>query len=315
MQTEENELGHGASGRTLLPLGAMLIAAFPAWSQQADPPANSPQTGQVVAQVKLAPVTITEQQPRYQPNVSSTVRAATAPKDVPQSLTIVNEELMKDQQTDTLKGALRNVPGITFEAGEGGRIGVSIRQRGFSVSGDFYLDGIRDIAQYNRDTFNDERIEVLRGSASMLFGRGSTGGVVNQVSKVPRLKKGSEVDVTVGDGSYVRTAGDFNITTSETSALRLNAMTTGGDGRAGKAQTHRRGLAGAYRWNIGQPDEFTVGFYRLDYRDKPDLGGRWLQGIPAPLPRDKWYGAVSVFLCVCAVLLSFLLSFFFVVGC
>jgi catecholate siderophore receptor len=259
-----------------LPLGALLLAASPAW-----------------AQVALQPVTVTDKAPRYQPEVSSTVRAPVAPKDVPQSLTIVNEELMKDQGADNLRGALRNVPGITFEAGEGGRIGDSIRLRGFSVSGDIYLDGIRDIAQYNRDTFNDDRIEVLRGSASMLFGRGSTGGVVNQVSKVPRLNLGSEVDVTVGDGNYLRTTGDFNIKTSETSALRIDTMTTDWDGRADKAATRRRGVAGAYRWNIGEPDEFTIGFYHLDYKDKPDLGGRWLQGKPAPFPRDKWYGAES----------------------
>lgn len=275
MQAEENGLPN-SPGRNLLPLGAVLLAAAPAW-----------------AQITLQPVTITEQQPRYQGNVSSTTRAATAPKDVPQSLTIVNEELIKDQGRDTFREALRNVPGITFEAGEGGRIGDSIRLRGFSVSGDIYLDGIRDIAQYNRDTFNDDRIEVLRGSASMLFGRGSTGGVVNQVSKVPRLKKDSTVDVTVGDGHYVRTTGDFSVNTSESSALRLNTMTTDWDGRAGKAATHRRGLAGAYRWNIGQPDEFTIGFFHLDYKDKPDLGGRWLAGQPAPFPRDKWYGADS----------------------
>jgi len=254
----------------------MLLAAAPAWGQ-----------------VTLQPVTITDKAPRYQPEVTSTVRAPVAPKDVPQSLTIVNEELMKDQGTDSLKGALRNVPGITFEAGEGGRIGDSIRLRGFSVSGDIYLDGIRDIAQYNRDTFNDDRIEVLRGSASMLFGRGSTGGVVNQVSKVPRLNIGSEVDVTAGDGNYLRTTGDFNIKTSGSSALRIDTMTTDWDGRAGKAETHRRGLAGAYRWNIGEPDEFTIGLYHLDYKDKPDLGGRWLQGKPAPFPRDQWYGADS----------------------
>jgi catecholate siderophore receptor len=276
----------------LLPLGAMLLAAGPVFAQE-------------VAQVTLKPVEINGTAPRYRPDVTSTVRSPVAPKDVPQSLTIVNDELLKDQGVDTLRGALRNVPGITFEAGEGGRIGDSIRLRGFSVSGDIYLDGMRDIAQYNRDTFNDDRIEVLRGSASMLFGRGSTGGVVNQVSKTPRLNKGSEVDVTAGDGGYLRTTGDFNIVAGESSAIRINTMTTDWSGRAGKAETHRRGLAGAYRWNIGNPDEFAVGFYHLDYDDKPDLGGRWLQGKPAPLPRDKWYGFDSDYQRDSANMLSF----------
>jgi catecholate siderophore receptor len=274
--------GWNRPDRTLLPIGAMLLAAAPGWAQE------------TTAQLELPQVTITDQRlPRYQPNVTSTLRAPAAPKDVPQSLTIVNEALIKDQGRDTFRGALGNVPGITFEAGEGGRIGDSIRLRGFSVSGDIYLDGIRDIAQYNRDTFGDDRIEVLRGSASMLFGRGSTGGVVNQVSKTPRLNRGSEVDVTAGDGNYLRAAADINRKVSDTSAVRINAMTTDWDGRAGKAETHRRGLAGAWRLNIGEPDEFTAAFYHLNYHDKPDLGGRWLQGRPAPFPRDKWYGADS----------------------
>jgi len=273
-----------AARNALLPLGAMMLAASPAWAQDAAK-AKPPQ---------LPPVTILHKAaPAYQGDTSGVSKTNAAPKDVPQSLTIVTEQLLQDQGRDTFKEALKNVPGITFEAGEGGRIGDSIRLRGFSVSGDIYLDGLRDIAQYNRDTFNDERIEVLRGSASMLFGRGSTGGVVNQVSKTPRLSTKHEVNVTVGDGDYARLTGDFNFKTSETSALRLNAMTTDWDGRAGKAETHRRGLAASYRWNMGSPDEFKVDLYHLEYNDKPDLGGRWLQGRPAPFPVDKWYGADS----------------------
>ena len=91
------------------------------------------------------------------------------------------------------------------------------------------MDGMRDIAQYNRDNFNTERIEVLRGAASMLFGRGSTGGAVNQVSKPPRLITEHEVTTTVGSHSYGRVTGDFNFMTGENAALRVNAMKTKAD--------------------------------------------------------------------------------------
>jgi catecholate siderophore receptor len=268
----------------LLPLGALLLAAsVSGWAQT--------ETG------TLAPVVVKEKRDRetqtYQSGVTSVGKTPSAAKDIPQSLTVVNDKLMQDQGKDSFKEALRNVPGITFEAGEGGRIGDSIRLRGFSVSGDIYLDGIRDIAQYNRDTFNYDRIEVLRGSASMLFGRGSTGGVVNQVSKVPRLITEHEVNVTVGDGNYLRTTGDFNIRTGDAAALRIGTMTTDWDGRAGKASTQRRGLALDYRLGIGTADEFLFSLYHLNYDDKPDLGGRWLELRPAPFPADKWYGADS----------------------
>ncbi|WP_245575064.1 TonB-dependent receptor plug domain-containing protein [Chitinilyticum litopenaei] len=112
-------------------------------------------------------------------------RTKQAPRDVPQSVTSITQELMQDQDANTLKEALRNAVGVTFNAAEGGASGDGVRLRGFNTSNDLYLDGFRDSAQYNRDTFNLDRVEVLRGSASMLYGRGSTGGVINQASKTP----------------------------------------------------------------------------------------------------------------------------------
>lgn len=275
----------------LLPLGALMLAgSFSAFAQSNVAP-DVPDTK------TLRPVTITGARDRstqtYQSGITAVGKTPAAAKDIPQSLTVVNEKLIHDQGKDSLKEALQNVPGITFEAGEGGRIGDNIRLRGFTVAGDIYQDGMRDIAQYNRDTFNLDRIEVLRGSASMLFGRGSTGGVVNQVSKAPRLIDQNEVSTTIGTGNYLRLNGDFNLVTGDDSALRINAMTTDWDGRTNQAGTHRKGLAADYRIGTGLDNEFLFSLYHLEYDDKPDLGGRWLQGSPAPLPDDKWYGLNS----------------------
>ena len=283
--------GTPAAATALLPLGALLLAGSFNLAAQTVTDATTEETK------SLKPVTVSGTRDRstqtYQSGVTTVGKTPTAAKDIPQSLTVVTEKLMYDQGQDSLKGALQNVPGITFEAGEGGRIGDNIRLRGFTVAGDIYLDGMRDIAQYNRDTFDLENIEVLRGSASMLFGRGSTGGVVNQVSKAPQRTTHSEVSTTVGTGNYLRVEGDFNIATGENAALRINAMSTDWDGRADKAGTHRKGLAVDYTVGIGTTDAWTLSVYHLDYNDKPDLGGRWLQGAPAVLPTNKWYGVDS----------------------
>ena len=285
----------------------MLAVSVSGWAQSITPSPNAaavtsataaPASSTTQAGDKtLAPVTVTGIRDRaaqtYQSGVTSVGKIPVAAKDVPQSLTVVNEKLIHDQGKDSFKSALENVIGISFEAGEGGRIGDNIRLRGFSVAGDIYLDGVRDIAQYNRDTFNYDRIEVLRGSASMLFGRGSTGGVVNQVSKMPRPITEHEVNVTAGNGNYLRTTGDFNFKTGDDAALRIGTMTTDWDGLGGKASTSRRGLAVDYRFGIGTADEFMFSLYHLNYNDKPVLGGRWLQGAPAPFSADKWYGAQS----------------------
>ena len=94
---------------------------------------------------------------------------------------------MQSQGATSLTSAIRNVPGLTIGAAEGGTIGNNINLNGFSARTDLYLDGMRDRGQYYRDTFALEQIEVLMGPSSMLFGRGSTGGVINQVLKKPSL--------------------------------------------------------------------------------------------------------------------------------
>ena len=285
----------------------MLAASVSGWAQNLTPPGNeqAPAASTTAAQPEgksLPPVTVTGTRDRaaqtYQSGVTSVGKMPVPAKDIAQSLTVVNDKLMHDQGKDNLKSALENVVGITFEAGEGGRVGDNIRLRGFSAAGDIYLDGMRDIAQYNRDVFNTDRVEVLRGAASMLFGRGSTGGIVNQVSKQPLLTTGQEVNATLGSHRYQRYQGDFNFRLADDAALRINAMATDGDGRGdnASASTHRRGLALDYRLGIGSANEFAISYYHLHYNDKPDWGFAWFEGRPAPSPINKyWYGLDSDF--------------------
>jgi catecholate siderophore receptor len=281
------------SDKALLPLGALMLAvSVSGWAQTTTPVTTD--------NPSLATQTVTGTRDRdaqtYQSGITSIGKVPVAAKDIPQSLTVVNDKLMHDQGKDSFKSALENVIGITFEAGEGGRVGDNIRLRGFSAAGDIYLDGVRDIAQYNRDTFNYDRVEVLRGAASMLFGRGSTGGIINQVSKQPRLITEHEANATVGTNNYLRLQGDFNFKLEGDAALRINAMTTDSNGRGdnASAETHRRGLALDYRYGIGTADEFAIGVYHLEYNDKPDWGFGWFNSRPAPAPTNKyWYGLSS----------------------
>ena len=212
-------------------------------------------------------------------------------RDVPQSLTVVTERLIDDRNQDTLKRALSNVGGISFEAAEGGTVGDNIRIRGFPARGDIYIDGQRDIAQYNRDTYALDRIEVLRGSASMLFGRGSTGGVINQVNKVPLLFALNEVSGTLGSDGVARLTGDFNLRLADDAAARVNVMRTAGGNNG--ATTDREGIAPAVRWGIGGRDEFLLGAYYLAYDDVPNYGIGWLNNRQAPIPAKNFYGMAS----------------------
>ncbi|MCB6183713.1 TonB-dependent siderophore receptor [Leeia sp. TBRC 13508] len=272
----------------LLPLGAMMVLSAPLMA-----------SAEEASEVTTMP-TIKVQQTKelenegYVAKKTSIGKLVQDPKEIPQSLTIVTEQKMDDRNADTLKEALRDVAGLTFNAGEGGRIGDNMTLRGYSVVGDLYLDGIRDSAQYNREVFNLEQVDVLRGSASMLFGRGSTGGVINQESKTPKLLDEYKTSVTIGDNNYKRVTADINKQLGETTALRFNAMKTDTDSFANEVSNSREGWAGSIGFGIGTPDEVNVSHYHLETDNVPFFGVPYLNGAPMEVPLNTFYGLAAI---------------------
>ncbi len=287
----------------LLPLAAMMLAgsigaATPALAQDA----AAEKTLKTVTVKDKAEVDIAEGKNSVRATETRIGKGKQQLRDIPQSVTVVTEKLMDDRNLDTMKEALKNTAGISFLAAEGGE--EDIRLRGFSLqaTGDVFVDGVRDPAFYERDTFNLDRLEVLRGSASMLFGRGSTGGAVNQVSKTPRLMDENQVDLTLGSHNHVRLVGDFNKQTGENAALRLNVMKTKADNNGSGSSLDKEGMAGAYRWGIGEKDEFQLGIYHLNNHNGMNYGMPWIRptttspvGDTTVLPLDPtaYYGMVS----------------------
>ncbi len=104
-------------------------------------------------------------------------------------MAMLTKEMLDDRGLVSLNDALRNVPGITLGAGEFSWQGNNPTIRGFSSRDDMYLDGLRDFGSYPRDPFNLETVEVLLGPSSILFGRGSTGGAINQATKQPQRER------------------------------------------------------------------------------------------------------------------------------
>ena len=230
-------------------------------------------------------------------------RAATGAKfetplrDVPQSVTVLDRQMLDTQAAASLKDALRNVPGITLGAGEGGVIGDNINLRGFSARTDIYLDGLRDRGQYTRDVFALQAIEVLKGPSSMLFGRGSTGGVINQISKQPSLKAAGEVSATVGTDDYYRVTADINRPLSETSAARIAVFGQDIQSTRDVTETHGGGVAPSIRWGIGTPTELTLALLVQRTYETPDYGFPFLPTggtgsvrKPIDAPFDNYYG-------------------------
>ena len=214
----------------------------------------------------------------YQSTKTRVGKTLQDPHDVPQAVTTITHSLMHDQQVGSLREALRNVSGLTFNAAEGGRSGDNINLRGFYTFGDIYLDGIRDTAQYNRETFNLEQIDVLRGSAAMLFGRGQAGGVINQVSKTPQLNDKNTITASIGEQGYEQVTGDFNKKLNDTTAIRLNVMQRGEEtwrqnpATGDRPELNREGIAGSIGFGINTDDEFLLSHIYTKTRDVPDYG-------------------------------------------
>jgi catecholate siderophore receptor len=280
----------------LLPLGAMLLAASFATSAHAQ------------AEKTLSTVTVREKaetaegKDSLRATETSIGKGKQQLRDIPQSITVVTEKQLDDRNLDTVKDALKQTAGITFQAAEGGEEDIRLRGFALSTTGDIFVDGLRDPAFYDRDTFNLDRVELLRGSASMLFGRGSTGGAVNLVNKVPRLMDENQIDMTVGSHNHRRVVGDFNQQTGENSALRVSAMKTTADNNGAGSSIDKQGLAGSYRWGIGERDEFTASLYRLENNNGINYGMPWIKPTSAspasattllPVSPTSHYGMAS----------------------
>lgn len=230
----------------------------------------------------LAPVTVTatgEPQPDgYRATKTRVGKVAQDPHDVPQAVTTVTRALLEEQEANSLREAMRNVSGLTFNAAEGGRAGDNMNLRGFYTFGDMYLDGVRDTAQYNRETFNLEQLDVLRGAAAMLFGRGQAGGVINQVSKTPVLYDINKFSLGVGSYGYREEKADFNQRIGETTAVRINLMNRDEESwrrNPATGQTpeiHRTGVAPSIAFGIDSDHELTLSHFYLMTADIADYG-------------------------------------------
>jgi catecholate siderophore receptor len=281
----------------LLPLGALLCAGFSTLS-----PTVSAQTSPIESINQLPAVTVQGKADNDGGMLATTTRVGKIqqnPHDVPQAVTTITRSLMEQQQVGSLREALRNVSGISFNAAEGGRSGDNVNLRGFYTFGDLYLDGIRDTAQYNRETFNLEQIDVLRGAGAMLFGRGQAGGVINQVTKVPHWNEQYKLSGSVGSHGFQEATADLNKPISDGTALRVNLMKRDeGSWRSNPAtgtqpEIHREGMAMSLGLNLRTDNQFWINHSELRTNDNPDYGVSFDPTTRAPskvLPASYFWG-------------------------
>ena len=215
-------------------------------------------------------------------------------KDTPQSINVLPQKLLEEQAVTRLEEALKNVPGVTLNAGEGAARGDTINIRGFSAFNDFFLDGVRDAGVYIRDPFNLQSVEVLKGPSATLFGRGSTGGAVNQVSKTPGPDPLRVITADVGSNDEYRGVVDLNQPIGQSAAFRLDAMGESSKVAGRDYVNNRRwGAAPELAFGLGEPTTVTLAYFHLSEDDVPDSGVPFINGAPAKVPHRNFYGLSS----------------------
>ena len=225
--------------------------------------------------------------------------------DIPRTVTVLPDEVLRAQGVTTLRDALRNVPGISMQAGEGGvPAGDNLTLRGFSARTDLFVDGVRDIGGYSRDPFNIEQVEVAKGPASTMTGRGSTGGSINLASKTARMDAFAVASASVGDNGLLRGTADFNRPLGDGNALRVNLMAHQSEINGRDAvENDRWGVAPTLSFGLGGDTVTTFSLFHLEQDNVPDYGQPW---VPAtnnalvesrdgrvPVDRANFYGLLD----------------------
>ena len=229
------------------------------------------------------PIVVTGQRDEYGARSTSTAtKTPTDIKDVPQAMTVISERQIEDQNLRSISDVMLYVPGASFGSGESNRDTIVLR--GNSSTADFFVDGIRDDVQYFRDFYNADRIEVLRGSNAMIFGRGGGGGIVNRVTKRSTFGAYREVAVSGDSEGGFRLTGDFDQPLADGVGMRLNGVYENGNSFRRHVDLERYGINPVLGMKLGSDTRVDLSYEffhdrRTTDRGVPADGGRPLKGF------------------------------------
>lgn len=225
----------------------------------------------------------------YKAGVSrSSTRTDTPLINVPQSISVVTQEQIKDQNIQNISEATRYVPGITVNQGESNRDQITIR--GNNTTADFFIDGARDDAQYFRDLYNIDRIEVLKGPNAMAFGRGGSGGVINRISKAADGTLIRQIITSGGAYDHKRIQADIGDQISDTFAFRLNGMLEDSGTFRQYGDLQRQGLNPTATFNLGENTRIQTGYEYFNDNRFNDRGIPSQNGVPFYTDPSTFFG-------------------------
>jgi catecholate siderophore receptor len=262
---------------------AVILAASPIWAWADDAGAMGP--------TALPKVTVTAQHDSdgYLVEHSRTATKTDTPLlDVPQSVSVVTADLIKDQSMQSLADLVRYVPGAGTAQGEGNRDTVILR--GNSSTSDFFLDGVRDDVEYYRDLYNLDRVEVLKGPNAMIFGRGGAGGVVNRVSRQANWQPVREVSLQGGSWDNRRASADVGGAVNDRVAARVMGVYENSGSYRDGVDFERRGVNPTVAWKVGDATVVRLSYEYDDYDRTADRGLPSERGRPFATSSSTFFG-------------------------
>ncbi len=182
---------------------------------------------------------------------------------------------MQETAATSLQDALRNVPGITFAAGEGGTpTGDLPSIRGFNSSGNIYVDGLQDIGVQTRDIFDLEQVEVIKGPDSSIAGRPPVAAASTWFPRPRRQPTSSRPPAPTAAPDNGAPTLDGNLKVTDSIAARLNFMDMGGGvpGRNSAVRTDKWGIAPTVTFGLQSPTRLILGYYHFEDKSTPDYG-------------------------------------------
>ena len=236
-------------------------------------------------------VTVTAAAGRDTEAISSATKTLTPLGDVPQAVTVITHELMQDQLMMSIADVVRYMPGVTAHQGENNRDQVIVR--GIASSADFFIDGVRDDAQYYRDLYTLDRVEALKGPNAMIFGRGGGGGVVNRVTKEATFLPLGELALQTGAFGNKRVTGDVGRALNGRVAFRLNGMFEGSDSFRNQVTLERKGISPTVTFAASGRTKIKLAYEYLKDTRVADRGVPSYQNKPADFDIDTFVGDPS----------------------
>lgn len=221
-------------------------------------------------------------------STSTATKTNTLLRDVPQAISVITNELIKDQSVRSIGDAVRYVPGVGISQGEGNRDALVFR--GNRSTGDFFTDGIRDDVEYYRDLYNIERVEVLKGANGMIFGRGGSGGVVNRVSKQANWNPANEFSFQGGSFNLKRMTADVGYVINDMAAVRLNALYEDAGSFRDGVSMERLGISPTVTLKPTHRTKIIAGMERYHDDRTADRGITSFMGRPVDVDRSQFFG-------------------------